>query len=1152
MKKISSLFFLLLISLSLSASNNLIWKPAGGSTSANTAGNWRISTCTGTVATTAPGSTDTITFTNCSSGACHIDANMTVATINMKSTYSGTVSIDQGKTLTFQTGIFKGGTFTANDGAITCTNNISIDGTSFTSTSGNLTVIGNFNFKSGSFSNNSGKVTFKKGTQNTPTISSTANSVTVTFYKVEFAAPDSNTSFDVKNITMQVDNQLKLSGSHNLFINTSTSSAINAKGDILSVNSASVGGGDVQIVVNGTGSQNINDNNGTDPNGKLPNVKINKSSGTCTLQGDIGIGGSANFEYAAGTLSAGTSKLMLFYNNTIKNSSGGAMSLYDLQIIGNGGTHTVDGTITVTHTFSTSQTGNCVINAASGGGVLNLQGSIAWQNTATSSFGNVTFKFSGSNSQNFSGNIEPTFYNLEINKSGGSLTLQKALSVSNNLNLVVKNLITDTTNILTLKNGSTVSNASASSFVSGPMKKIGNSAFTFPVGKGTAYKPINITAPSSSTDAFRSEYFNAQQSHGSSKDSLTYLSACEYWNLKRTAGSSGVKVTLYWDNSTCAIYALQTLKIGRWDGSKWNNTGACTTSGNTTSGSIQTNTSQGSFGDFIIAKRSPAVFAHAGSDVTICNGTSHSIGGSPSATGGVTPFTYSWSPSTSLSSSTVAAPTASPTESKSYILTVTDLDLTIAKDTINVNVHIIPVVDAGPDYTVCTGIGVILGGTPVASEGTPPYTIQWKNSSGSVVSTNENPSILSLSSFYSVVVTDSNSCIGKDTMHITLTVPPQAHAGRDTTVCYGSVITLGAAPSATGGESPYTYKWFPAYYLSSFTAANPVATSLYTASYVLHVEDNSSCPGIDDTIYVGVKPRPTFNTGGSQYVCTAGDTVTLGGTPLIAGGYPPYAFYWYPNYFIDDTFAEHPRAYPPNNTTYFLVVTDSFGCVYYVHDSVRTSTPKANAGFDRTIMLGSSIILGGGPTAFKGISPYTYKWNSSLVHDSTVANPVVAPSISSHYSLKITDNIGCLGYDTVSISVTPHASSSNLAILLNAPNTVMQSYILVTVDSAVWFKFHSDSTHAFFACGWVRGDSSFTFSDLTLYSDSALSGLALGTAYLTKVNPYQDRGIVTDRLQIGNDYYLRLRKTGSSNEATYIVYSAVRPGPQAAELLQDY
>src|SRR6185295_6854917 len=155
---------------------------------------------------------------------------------------------------------------------------------------------------------------------------------------------------------------------------------------------------------------------------------------------------------------------------------------------------------------------------------------------------------------------------------------------------------------------------------------------------------------------FRAEYFNAQQLLGSSKDSLTYISTCEYWYLKRTTGSSSVKVKLYWDNNTCDIYTLQTLRVGRWDGSKWNNAGMVTTSGTTSSGNEQTNSSLSSFGYFLIAKRSPVVYAHAGIDKTVCNGSGTSIGGSPTASGGVSPYTYLWSPANGLSSSTTSNP----------------------------------------------------------------------------------------------------------------------------------------------------------------------------------------------------------------------------------------------------------------------------------------------------------------------------------------------------------------------------------------------------------------------------------------------------------------------------------------------------------------
>jgi gliding motility-associated-like protein len=59
----------------------------------------------------------------------------------------------------------------------------------------------------------------------------------------------------------------------------------------------------------------------------------------------------------------------------------------------------------------------------------------------------------------------------------------------------------------------------------------------------------------------------------------------------------------------------------------------------------------------------PAPVANAGTDVTICNGASTTL----SASGG---GTYSWSPGSGLSSTTVANPTATPASTTSYTVTV--------------------------------------------------------------------------------------------------------------------------------------------------------------------------------------------------------------------------------------------------------------------------------------------------------------------------------------------------------------------------------------------------------------------------------------------------------------------------------------------------
>ena len=64
--------------------------------------------------------------------------------------------------------------------------------------------------------------------------------------------------------------------------------------------------------------------------------------------------------------------------------------------------------------------------------------------------------------------------------------------------------------------------------------------------------------------------------------------------------------------------------------------------------------------------------ANAGPDRAVSPTSPVVIGGSPAATGGVPPYTYSWSPATGLSATNIANPTASPTTTTTYTLTVTD------------------------------------------------------------------------------------------------------------------------------------------------------------------------------------------------------------------------------------------------------------------------------------------------------------------------------------------------------------------------------------------------------------------------------------------------------------------------------------------------
>lgn len=210
----------------------------------------------------------------------------------------------------------------------------------------------------------------------------------------------------------------------------------------------------------------------------------------------------------------------------------------------------------------------------------------------------------GSSGQTVSGTSSLIVDSITIDNTN-NITLQTELGAKSHISFTNGKVTTDATNanhFLHFLDNATYSGYSPTKFVDGRVRKTGNDAFIFPLGNSTYDAPLSISAPANTTDHFTAYYKYASSPYSvSSKESvLSSVSNTEYWILDRTNGTSNVAVTLSWAARSASIGNLAQLKVSRWDGFQWTDAGQASTTGNTSAGTIVSNTVS-SFSPFTLA-----------------------------------------------------------------------------------------------------------------------------------------------------------------------------------------------------------------------------------------------------------------------------------------------------------------------------------------------------------------------------------------------------------------------------------------------------------------------------------------------------------------------------------------------------------------------
>jgi len=368
-----------------------------------------------------------------------------------------------------------------------------------------------------------------------------------------------------------------------------------------------------------------------------------------------------------------------------------------------------------------------------------------------------------------------------------------------------------------------------------------------------------------------------------------------------------------------------------------------------------------------------------GQDVS-CNGVSD---GSAIVTpsGGVTPYTYSWSNGQTDSTATAllagaysVTVTDNNSDTVSATITLTEPAL-LSTSTLSSNVSCNSGSDGAIDLTV--------------SGGTTSYSYSWSNAG-----TTEDLSGLSVGT-YAVTVTDANSCT--DTASVTITEPPLltlSATSTDVSCFTGSDGTATANPS--GGTTPYGYSW-------STGSTTQSISSLSAGTYTVTVTDANSCTGNASTT-VNEPLELIASATATDVSCNGGSDGTA--TASVSGGTTNYSYLW------DAAVGSQTTATATGLSagTYIITVTDGNGCTDTA-SAIVTEPPSlisSASSTDVSCFNGSDGTVTASESG--GTSPYTYSWSTGSTLQTVTALQ------AGNYTVTVTDGNGCTDIATTTVN----------------------------------------------------------------------------------------------------------------------------------------
>lgn len=244
-------------------------------------------------------------------------------------------------------------------------------------------------------------------------------------------------------------------------------------------------------------------------------------------------------------------------------------------------------------TFRRNNTGEFTINRTN---TSDYRGNITLEGAVAIGSNGGTMQISGGSNRSLDASAGLSIPRLIMNTTGAPrLTVNIPVTITTALTLNSGIIANDET-LLTINSGVTVTGGSNSSHVDGRLRKIGNTAFTYPFGNDGFYAPLTTSAlGGATTQHFTGRYFHtnpelAGYSRASKEATLGEINECEYWEFERTNSTVTPTITLTWsDDRTCPIVDFNEFVVTKWTGTQWIDLEAAGLTGDATTGSVRNN-----------------------------------------------------------------------------------------------------------------------------------------------------------------------------------------------------------------------------------------------------------------------------------------------------------------------------------------------------------------------------------------------------------------------------------------------------------------------------------------------------------------------------------------------------------------------------------